>query len=159
MPSLRLAFTGSRRGLSARQRRLLPLVFEDLDLRRVTEFHHGVCVGADAEAHETMISLLWEAGLRKGCKVVGHPALGGQTAQWLGDFDATLPPSPPLQRNKVIVDSCDVLVACPLTDREILRSGTWSTVRYARRRPGLKIILLAPEDANRDLNLGIQLTI
>ena len=36
-------------------------------------------------------------------------------------------------RNKDIVNSCDILIACPENDKEVIRSGTWSTIRYAKK--------------------------
>ncbi len=47
-----------------------------------------------------------------------------------------------LDRNLRLVAECDVLVAAPLTDAEVRRSGTWATVRYARRR-GVPVVMLA----------------
>jgi hypothetical protein len=44
-----------------------------------------------------------------------------------------LKPKPFLDRNKDIVNSCDILIACPENDIEVLRSGTWSTIRYAKK--------------------------
>ena len=41
-------------------------------------------------------------------------------------------PKPYLDRNRDIVDACEVLLATP-DGPERLRSGTWSTVRYARK--------------------------
>jgi hypothetical protein len=40
---------------------------------------------------------------------------------------------PPLERNKLIVARCDLLLATPETQQEVLRSGTWATIRAARR--------------------------
>jgi hypothetical protein len=47
------------------------------------------------------------------------------------------PSAPPLERNKHIVHNCGWLIAAPKEDSETLRSGTWATIRYARklRRP------------------------
>ena len=42
-------------------------------------------------------------------------------------------PQPYLQRNHNIVNECDMLVAFPSTSNEVLRSGTWSTIRYAKK--------------------------
>jgi hypothetical protein len=38
-----------------------------------------------------------------------------------------------MERNRKIVDVVEVLLAVPFEDAEVLRSGTWATVRYARR--------------------------
>jgi len=48
---------------------------------------------------------------------------------------------PYLDRNQDIVDGADILIAAPNEDKEIVRSGTWSTVRYARKSKK-KIILV-----------------
>jgi hypothetical protein len=40
---------------------------------------------------------------------------------------------PYLARNKDIVRATEMLVAAPAQDIEQLRSGTWSTVRFARK--------------------------
>jgi len=39
-----------------------------------------------------------------------------------------------LERNRAIVDETDILLAAPLESEEQLRSGTWATVRYARKQ-------------------------
>lgn len=36
-----------------------------------------------------------------------------------------------LARNRDIVDETEILIACPGHMHEELRSGTWSTIRYA----------------------------
>jgi len=38
----------------------------------------------------------------------------------------------PLVRNRIIARECDRLIAMPKEMHEVLRSGTWSTVRYTR---------------------------
>jgi hypothetical protein len=47
-----------------------------------------------------------------------------------------------LDRNRAIVAAVDVLVAAPLEDREVQRSGTWATVRSARRK-GIPVVMLS----------------
>jgi hypothetical protein len=44
-----------------------------------------------------------------------------------------LPILPHLKRNGHIVDASHVMIACPRLMHEELRSGTWMTIRYARR--------------------------
>lgn len=48
---------------------------------------------------------------------------------------------PFIKRNHDIVDACDVLIACPETNKEVQRSGTGATIRYARKQ-GKKIELI-----------------
>ncbi len=42
-------------------------------------------------------------------------------------------PEKPLDRNKKLVDDGEILVATPAELNEERRSGTWSTIRYARK--------------------------
>lgn len=52
----------------------------------------------------------------------------------------------PLERNHVILDHTDYLLAFPKTRKEVLRSGTWATIRYAKKRDlPLKIVPLEDE--------------
>jgi len=132
-----IGFTGTRQGLSAWQRILL---FSELrayaraDFEITTgftavgatpEFHHGGCVGADAEAHQMARTL--------GYRIVVHwPENRKHEANLSGPF-VSAGRKPYLIRNEDIVKACDLLIATPLTDKEQLRSGTWSTIRMARR--------------------------
>jgi hypothetical protein len=87
-------------------------------------FHHGDCLGADKEAHDTARS----------CRlfIEAHPStLVGLRA--FTDADVIHPEKPPLDRNRDIVDAVELLVAAPCGP-EMQRSGTWSTVRYARKQ-------------------------
>jgi hypothetical protein len=43
-------------------------------------------------------------------------------------------PLSPLKRNPLIVDAGQRLIACPKNDQMTVRSGTWSTVRYASKQ-------------------------
>ena len=53
-------------------------------------------------------------------------------------------PKPPLVRNKVIVRETALLVAAPADAMEQHRSGTWSTVRFARKL-GRAICVIRPD--------------
>jgi hypothetical protein len=132
---LSIGFTGTRRGLTREQHLVLIQIIDALEF---AEFHHGDCIGADAEAHAIVRSF------RPRARIVVHPgALQKLRAGCRGD--ETRLPAPFLARNKRIVSTTDVLIAAPGTQREILRSGTWATVRVARRM-GRPVILVFPKE-------------
>jgi hypothetical protein len=67
-------------------------------------------------------------------KVICHPGNKPDKVAECPGADLYLPPKPPLDRNKIIVRSgVHRLIACPNGMEEELRSGTWMTVRFARR--------------------------
>jgi hypothetical protein len=102
----------------------------------VTELHHGDCVGWDKQAHD--------AAKAMGIRTVAHPPSNPSMRAYC-EADDVRAPLPYLDRNKAIVAACDRLVAAP--DRpEETRSGTWSTVRHARRE-GVKGWVLSWEFA------------
>jgi hypothetical protein len=136
---MNLGFTGTRHG--ARVDQMLALV-RVIDRLRPAEFHHGCCVGADADvAHHAR----WGAG-HAACRVVGHPStLKGMTDQGaIDDSHEVREPKPPLARNRDIVNESDALIACPNESVEQLHSGTWATVRYARKQ-GKPVTLILPD--------------
>lgn len=125
---MKLAFTGTRRGLTSRQRDSLGRLLRGLVGRAesVHEFHAGCAEGADAEA----MALADEFAI----PITGHPSniVSQTSAEALALCTETNAPLPPLERNGNIVAACDALVACPAEMEEQVRSGTWSTVRKAR---------------------------
>ena len=94
------------------------------------EFHHGDCLGADAAAHANAVAL--------GFRIILHPPTANAARAFSkapGAEMTTYPPLPYLERNKAIVDGTDLLIAMPKdARREEVRSGTWATVRYARKK-------------------------
>jgi hypothetical protein len=98
------------------------------------ELHHGDCIGADAEA---------DAIARKlGLAIVVHPPTDPKKRAFCSQpGDRTHAPLPYLVRNHAIVEACNLLIAAPHTDREVLRSGTWATIRYARSL-GVTVLIL-----------------
>lgn len=53
-------------------------------------------------------------------------------------------PAAPLDRNRLIVDSVDLMVAFPGKMKEQKRSGTWYTIRYARKQ-GVPLMIFWPD--------------
>jgi len=98
------------------------------------EFHHGDCVGADAQAHEIVKSSTLN------CRVVVHPA-DIELMRAYCDGDLILESKHPLVRNSDIVEAVDILVAAPANSTENSRSGTWATIRRAYKRK-LEVVIL-----------------
>lgn len=124
---MKVGFTGTRDGLTPAQGAALARFVSQL---AITEFHHGCCVGADAEA------VVHVAHHHPGAVIFAYPsdiqAMTHDGAYSMSDHH--YPPKPPLKRNPDIVDSSELLLACPATRPEAWRSGTGSTIRYARKR-------------------------
>lgn len=123
---MNIGFTGTQRSLANDQRERLRVLLEDL--RRTglfkIEFHHGDCIGAD----ETAANMAWDLGYW----IVCHPPLDRRKRAFT-KFNHIHLPRPYFIRNHDIVDATKILVACPGENTEVLRSGTWATVRYARK--------------------------
>ena len=126
---LDLAFTGTRNGMETKQAFTVRLL---LARKKPRSVHHGDCKGADAEFHAM--------ALKQGCKIIIHPPTVSTLRAFLSGEKK--PPKPYLERNQDIVDSSSELIAAPETEREVTRSGTWSTVRYARKKGKLISIVL-----------------
>lgn len=107
----------------------------------VTEAHHGLCIGSDAQFHGLLDFM------PQTLVVHGHPPLNtSKMAEGL-ICDVMHPPLEYLMRNRAIVDAADTLFAAPQGEEE-LRSGTWSTVRYARKK-GINIRIIMPNGGSR----------
>ena len=117
-------FTGTQIGMTVRQSAELARVLME---EKVDEFHHGDCIGADAQAHEI--------AYRQGIKIVIHPPTDPRKRAYCRKHDViVLPEKPYLVRNHDIVDASNFLIAAPKNHHEELRSGTWATIRYARKQ-------------------------
>lgn len=127
-----VGFTGSRDGLTIEARQVLEYYISNLN---ITEFHHGDCVGADRTAHQ----IAWDKNI---FTVIHPPKNDKYRAFCLGDV--CLPEKDYLIRNKDIVRSCQLLLACPSSKTEVLRSGTWSTIRHAIKLK-IKVIVIYPD--------------
>jgi len=116
---MKIGFTGTQQGMTVIQLLSVAKLIQGSD-----EFHHGDCVGADAEAHS--IAWLLETSIIK------HPP-DDDKKRAFSRGGKEVEPKPYLVRNRDIVDATDVLIAAP-SGPETVRSGTWSTVRYAAKQ-------------------------
>lgn len=121
---MKLGFTGTQHGMTYAQRGAVGRAI--LERMPVAEFHHGDCIGADAEVHD--FALMAGASIHiHPCDITDKRAWKIAGADWVGVV------KPPLARNRDIVRACDLLIAAPRMFIEELRSGTWSTIRFARK--------------------------
>ena len=128
---MRIGFTGTRQGMTERQK---SAVRDLLASYAGTILHHGDAIGADAEAHDIALAL--------GCAIVIHPPAIATERAFKTAVEVRAA-KPYLVRNKHIVRETALLIAAPAEPVEQLRSGTWSTVRFAHRL-GRKVHLLTP---------------
>lgn len=137
---MKVGFTGTQIGMKTEQVITLKRL---LSAQRVDEFHHGDCIGADDEAVGVVKELKKRLPLtwKRKPKIICHPPSNDSKRAW-NDFDEERSPKPYLDRNHDIVDESDILIAAP-KGYEVLRSGTWATVRYARKQ-GKRVIIIWP---------------
>ena len=135
---MKIGFTGTRQGCTKEQRLTLKTIL--LQHADSTEFHHGAAIGADGEFAITVRRLLPRADIK------AHPSNITDQVGYaaLECSDEVFQPLPPLKRNERIVEACDLLIACPAGMAEELRSGTWATIRRARRA-GKPIVFCWPD--------------
>ncbi len=131
----KVGFTGTQKGLARSQRNSLRDVFKLFSIEGGAELHLGDCVGADAEAYALALDF--------GFRTIGHPPVESRKRAFC-EFDEVRPRADYLVRNQHIVDETTVLIACPSTVAEARRSGTWATVRMARRF-ARRIIIIPPD--------------
>lgn len=136
-----LGFTGTRDPISDAQAIALR---QWLEANPPTKFLHGACVGADAAA-------VLQVKAMYGRQVEAHAYPGhipSMTSEPAASVSIRHRSMHTLSRNRVIVEACDVLLAMPKGPEE-QRSGTWSTVRYARKL-GRPIVVIWPDGRVED---------
>jgi hypothetical protein len=139
---MNVGFTGSRKGMADKQFEIFQELLNEIILREPQSiFSHGQCIGADSEA----TSLAYDLGFR----VIAHPGFSPKNPSYKGyrgsfnNNHETHPEKPFLIRDHDIVDSSDILVATPKQQKEILRSGTWATIRYGQKTK--MVIIIFPD--------------
>jgi len=147
---MNIGFTGNRLGMSRRQMRVFKTIMMDLIMNTRT-FHHGGCIGSDKQAHDIIFGIRNDKSinltypLSENVKIIVHPSNNpvSRADCTLDANDERLDEKPPLERDMDIAKSCDILFTTPRILREERRSGTWATIRYARKL-GKMIVVLDP---------------
>ncbi len=132
-----MGFTGTREGCTGKQLTTFARILRE---KAPTEFHHGDCIGADAEA--------FKIAKYHRIRTKGHPPkLEYYRAFCPSDENAV--PADFITRDRHIVNETDELVACPKGVTEIkIGSGTWTTVRYARLC-GKRVTIIWPDGSTK----------
>lgn len=136
-----LAFTGTKEGMTASQLSKLRRELERLRDDGFLWMHNGDCIGSDAEA-----ARLWKKELGKS-RLMLHPPIKDKFRAHIPYADITCEPKDYLARDVDMVICSELLIATPLTYDEQQRSGTWTTVRYARKCR-LRRIIIFPDGSN-----------
>ena len=132
---MKIGFTGTQNGMTEKQKGKVKDYITKMKLsNNVTQAHHGDCIGADHHFHDICVS--------KRINIYIHPPKNPNKRAFC-QSNNFFPEKEYLDRNKDIVDSVDILIATPKEYEEELRSGTWATVRYARKQKK-KIIIVFP---------------
>jgi hypothetical protein len=97
--------------------------------------HHGDCIGADAEFHALAVA--------RDARIEIHPPTDSSKRAWC-KADTMWPDHGYMMRNQHIVDCSDTLIATPGEMEEVLRSGTWATIRRARHKH-IRIYIVTPD--------------
>lgn len=139
---MRLGVTGTRQGMTEAQLSAFEALYRALQPR---EFHHGDCVGADAEAHhiarETVFNWGW-------VRIHVHAPINSEHRAWCrGDVEHA--PLSHFARNRAIVDATDLLIGVSLTPHRTDRGGTWYTIDYAVKR-GKPVRVIWPDGSVED---------
>jgi len=125
MAARHLGFTGTRKGMTRMQAETLGAILEN----RGGTLHHGGALGADTEA-----AMIAED---HGVQIEVHLPTGHRSKDYFA-------------RNRVIVDACEELLAAPAGMEEELRSGTWATIRYARKARRMVTIIWPDGSVSHD---------
>jgi hypothetical protein len=144
-----VGFTGTQRGMSALQTEsFMQFMVHLLVGYGGIEFHHGNCIGADAEAHGIFHDIVLADKNSTDSTIVIHPSIKKDKQSQLTRVNRynMIPvevrdPLDYLERNRMIVNESSILIACPYELTETQRSGTWSTYRYAKSLNRPRVII------------------
>jgi predicted Rossmann fold nucleotide-binding protein DprA/Smf involved in DNA uptake len=123
-----IGFTGTRQGVTRIQAAKLFSVLRNLSDEEFTILHGGA-KGADTVCDGYAYTQTFG-------NIEVYPCTNERYLYWVekgdGKIRAVHSVRKPLDRNRIIAHRCDTLIATPETIEEQVRSGTWSTIRYAR---------------------------
>lgn len=125
-----LGFTGTRGGMTLPQVRRLQSWRATL-LAQYTDLHEGDCIGADEKMVDIFKDLM---------TIVCHPPID-DSKRAFAYYDEIREPKEYIARNHDIVNESVMLIATPKGYHDLLRSGTWATIRHAARTNKRAVII------------------
>lgn len=134
-----IGFTGTRHGMTEAQKVKVRHYLSTLEGNPV--FHHGMCVGADRQAHDIALAC--------GYYIIGHPPTDKKLYDPCYGCNERREDKYYTARNRDIVDESEVLIATPNTIEPVSGSGTWGTINYASR-VGKRRIVIRPDGSVLD---------
>lgn len=145
-----IGFSGTQKGMADKQAEEVwnILVATALIFPSKASAHHGLCVGADFMFHTMCMSL--------GIPIIGHPPVNkSKVAKFnMLDFTYLWEDKEYLDRNTDIVNCSTSFIATPAEMEEQLRSGTWSTIRKAKKK-GIRGVIVFPDGSTEEFNAAI----
>ena len=137
MECITIGFTGNRYGLTENQKNEIINILDKYENIIVL---HGDCVGSDTQFHN--ICLHWiKINPNKKLLIHIYPP-NNPTLRAFNNGDLVMEEKTYLERNSNIIKNSSLIIACPKNkEKEELRSGTWSTIRRAKKEKKDLIIL------------------
>jgi hypothetical protein len=129
---MKIGTTGTKNGGSPEQLAEARRKLVEWQSQGADELHHGWCIGWD----DQIAAIAKELGYR----IVAHPGFGPknpESTKYRGLFnknDEVRESKPFIKRDQDIVNETDCVLAGPAGRIEQVRSGTWTTVRFARKQ-------------------------
>lgn len=143
-----IGFSGTQVGMTEAQKNKFVEEFckiQDMFPDKKLEFHHGDDEGSDSDADELV------RFCSRSCEIHIHPPVNENRRAFCNKRGPTVVHEAKkfLVRNNDIAYVCNMLIAIVKERYEMRRSGTWSTVRRARRY-NKPIIFIYPDGNIRD---------
>jgi len=145
-----IGYTGTQKGMTEQQKNILRKMLGEIYGNDFYQFpmifHHGDCIGGDEEACEIAL----EIGFELHC----HPPINPNKRAFV-ESKYMEDERPYLDRNHDIVNACHTIFAAPFEKEEMLRSGTWATIRYAKKRNKRLFIIYPDGTTNLEMTYPI----
>lgn len=141
-----LGFSGTQKGMTEAQTEAVWSMIAAIALiypQGKVNAHHGLCIGADWQFH--VMCRGWVI------PIIGHPPVNkSKVAKFdMSDFAYLWDDKDYLDRNTDIVNCSTSFIGAPGEMEEQLRSGTWSTIRKAKKK-GIRGVIVFPDGSTED---------